>query len=366
MKTQRGGDDDLAFYRFVVESVPIAVATVDSEFRITSFNAWAEKLTGYQREEVLGRSCGEVFRGGRCGAHCPLKSVFEKEAPLLQVDSTVVTKTGETLPVKMSTAGLYDEHGRLLGGLESFQDIRKLKEMEQEQQNLLSMLAHDMKAPVVGIRGFAMRLLKKADPDEKTAQWLRTIDREARNLEGLVEDFLEFARMQAGSLQLNFEATSVDVELQQVLEAYQVAGEKKGVRLEFQPDDGLPIIFADAPRVRRALANLVDNAVKYSGPGERIVLCSREIEQGIVLEVTDEGRGIDPEDIPHIFEPFHRGKRVANSQGSGVGLAAVKAIVEGHGGHVSVASQPGQGTRFTVFLPRDGQGGQEGGSTSEA
>jgi len=351
--------DDIQFCRFVIRSVPVAIATVDSELRITSLNPWAEDVTGYSEKEVIGRYCGEVLQGGRCERNCPLKTVLENEEQVVRIETTIKNKWMDIVPVRMNTAGLFDDQGNLIGGLEAFQDISYLKILEREKDNMVSMLAHDMKSPLIGIEGFALRLLKNAGHDEKTEKYLNVILRESRKLGFLIDEFLEFSRIKSGKLKLNFNPASLDKELHELLEAYEPKASKRGMKLELRSDEPLPIVQADADRLHRAFSNLLDNAIKYSKEGDSILIETQENDQEIIVRIIDQGIGIDPSDLPYVFDPFHRGREAREKGGFGVGLSTVRAIVEGHGGRVFVKSEPHKGSEFTVVLLKKREGGQE-------
>lgn len=353
-----GEDEDarnhLAFYRFIIDNLPVAVLTVDSKLKITSFNPWAEKVTGYSAKEALGRYCGEILQGGMCKLNCPLKTAISRQHPVVRIEATIQDRHGETIAVRMNTAGLLDNDGQLIGGVEVFQDISFLKAIEREKDNLISMFAHDMKSSLMIIGGFALRLLKKAAhlDEEKSKKYLEIIRKEAEKLDFLVNDFLEFSRLQTGELKMNFEALSLDKELMELFEAYQPRAKRSGLRLKMQDEEILPVIEADPNRLRRAFTNLLDNAFKFSTQGGSITISTQETDQHVLVIIHDEGRGIEPEDLPYVFDIFRRGKGAGGKEGAGVGLAAVKAIVEGHGGKVSVKSEPGKGSAFTVVLPK--------------
>jgi len=257
----------------------------------------------------------------------------------------------------MHTAALLDNKGDLIGAVEAFQDISSLKAMERERENLISMFAHDMKSSLSIIGGFALRLCRKAPQldDEKQGSYLDIIQREVHRLDSLVTDFLEFARLQTGQLKLQFESTCLDKEFIELFDAYQSRAMQSGIKLVLHNPTSLPLIDADPKRLRRAFTNLLDNAFKFSTPGGTVTLSTKETDREILVSIIDEGRGIDPEDLPYIFDIFRRGKSAEEKAGEGIGLATVKAIVEGHGGRVTVKSRPGQGSTFTVILPRFGR-----------
>jgi len=346
---------DLTFYRFIIDSLPAGILTVNADLQITGFNPWAEQITGYSAQEALGQYCGEILQGGMCHAHCPLRTVLKGHKPLSLVETSIVNKWGETIPVSMNTAGLFDDNGNLIGGVESFQDISLLKSLEREKDNMISMFAHDMKSSLAAIGGFTVRLLKKASEldEEKRASYLEIIRTETEKLDTLVLDFLEFSRLQTGELKLNLQAYSLDKELMELLGVYQSREMQSHISLILENDDVLPVIEADPVRLRRVFTNLLDNAFKFSKKGDRITISSDETPTDIKITIRDQGAGIDPKDLPFIFDMFYRGAvGTSDTEGSGVGLATVKTIVESHGGRVLVQSKLGQGSAFTVVLPK--------------
>jgi len=346
---------ELNFYRFVINSLPVAVATVDSEFKITGFNSWAEQLTGYSEKEAVGHYCGEILQGGMCKINCPLKAVIKKRQTVVRMDTTITDRSEKIIPVRMNTAGLFDDEGRLLGGLEAFQDISHLKALEREKANLISMFAHDIKSSLTVIGGFVLRLLKMRTSldEEKQVKYLDIMKNETGKLSFLVNDFLEFSRLQTGRLKLEFSATSLDKELMELFDAYQVKAKQAGINLELENEEELPIIEADTNRLRRVFTNLLDNALKFSKNKGTITISTHETDKEIVVKVRDEGVGIDSKDLPFIFESFNRGKGAEKKEGFGLGLATVKTIVEAHGGRVLVKSELGKGSVFKVILPKD-------------
>ena len=343
------------FYKFIIENIPVAIVTVNADFRITGFNPWAETVTGYSEKEALGRSCSKVLKGTNCRFNCPLKGALKHEKSFSQIETTFHDKQGKSIPVRVNTAALFDDEGYLIGGVEAFHDISRLKAMEREKDNLISMFAHDMKSSISIIGGFALRLLKKADhiDEVKRKKYLEVIKKESGNLDFMVEDFLEFARLETGKLKLDFAPLCLDKELMELYDTYQVKAKETNMILKFQTDEALPVIEADARRLRRVFTNLLDNAFKFSRSGAEITLTARETGDQVIVKIQDQGSGIDSRDIPYIFDAFHRGRGTRKEEGSGVGLAAVKAIIQGHGGHIDVESEIGNGSLFTVILPKN-------------
>lgn len=342
------------YYKFIIDSLPIAVVTMDSDFRITGFNPWAQKLTGFSAEEALGRNCQDVLHSTLCGRECPLRAIQNPETPSVTLRAEIRGRDGNVTPVRISAAALFDGWGQRIGGVEAIVDLSAVVAMERLRANFISMLAHDMRSSLTGIHGLGLRLLRNPPEmsEEKARRHLEIIAREAGKLESLVDDFLEFSRIETGGVKLNMTAVSLDRELEEIFETYRERAEHRGLRLELQVSDILPVIEADANRLRRVFTNLLDNALKFSEEGGAIIIRAQETEHEIMIAVKDAGVGVDPEDLPFIFDIFHRGRRGSGKEGHGLGLATVKAIVEGHGGRIMVASEPGSGATFTVFLPK--------------
>jgi two-component system phosphate regulon sensor histidine kinase PhoR len=343
-----------AFCQFILNALPLAVVTMDSHLRITGFNPWAEKLTGYSAEEAMGRGCEDILHSTLCGQQCPIRAIQNPQTPSVTSRADITDRDGRSIPVRVSAAALFDAKGKYIGGVEALRDLSEVVAMERLRANFISMLAHDMRSSLAGIHGLSLRLLRKP-PDmdqDKARKHLELIAQEAGKLESLVDDFLELSRIEAGSLRLNMAAVSLDKELEEIFEAYRERSAACGLQLELQVAEILPVIEADANRLRRVFTNLLDNAIKFSKAKGFIVIRAKESEQEIMVSVEDAGTGIDSSDLPFIFDIFYRGCTAGRREGHGLGLATVKAIVEGHGGRIMVASQVGVGTTFTLFLPK--------------
>jgi two-component system phosphate regulon sensor histidine kinase PhoR len=257
----------------------------------------------------------------------------------------------------MNTAGLFDDDGQLIGAVESFQDVSRLKALEREKDNLISMFAHDIKSSVAIMGGFARRIIEHLRTIDKTKakEGLEVIRDQSDKLELLVNNFLEFSRLQTGELKLNFSATSLDKELMDLVYAYNVKASESGIKLELNNEEELPIIQADAQQLRRVFLNLLDNALKFSKEKGTITVTTGQTAKEVIVKVKDDGVGIHPDELPYVFDAFHRGRGTEGKTGFGLGLAGVRTIVEAHGGRVRVDSRPGKGSVFTVVLPKTGR-----------
>jgi len=339
------------FSELLIDCAPVGIITVNDRFKITRFNRWATQITGYSEQETLGQYCGEILHGGLCSTNCPLKTVLGHEKPMIGLETTIKSKEGKSIPVQMNMAGLFDDKDRLIGGVEAFHDISYTKTLEHERNNVVSMFAHDLKNSVITISGFAHRLLLKQPEQTLQKKYLQIIEKEASRLETLINDFLNFSRLQTGKLTLNLSATSIDKELLELYEIYLPRARQKKLHLEFVSEKPLPVIEADSAQLRRVFSNLIDNAVKFS-TSCTIAISTGETDREITVSVKDEGVGIDEADLPFIFETFHRCHNDIVQDGFGLGLAGAKAIIDAHGGRITVESTKGTGSCFTVRLSK--------------
>jgi signal transduction histidine kinase len=227
-----------------------------------------------------------------------------------------------------------------------------LQEYDRLKSEFVGIVAHDFRRPLMAIRGFAELVLEEDDLPAPTRQeFMRTVISETDHLALLANDTLLITQIETGQLSFNFREVDVGPFL---LEAVPLGLSDNSVLLDVP--QGFPKIWADPDRLRQVLANLVSNAVKYSGPGESIVVRVRERgTQHIVIEVVDHGLGIPPEQIGKLFQKFARVRTEDHLKvsGTGLGLYICRLIVEGHGGQIWVESEPGKGSTFGMALPMD-------------
>jgi two-component system phosphate regulon sensor histidine kinase PhoR len=243
----------------------------------------------------------------------------------------------------------------LLGGVIILRDLSTIKRLENERRHLVNMFAHDLKTPVVGVGGLVRRLRQgKMGPlSEPQLAYLETIGLEMESLEKLINNFLEFIRLDLHILTPMPSALQVDKECQEVMTLLSPLSEAKSIDLQGEYPPEVLVLQADPLLFRRVLENLLGNAVKYSPPRTTVNLIVQDKGEEVLFAVKDEGPGILPADLPHLFEIYFRGAEAGKDRGFGLGLATVKRIIEVHGGRLWVESQPGQGTTFYFTLPRE-------------
>lgn len=267
---------------------------------------------------------------------------------------------GQDVPVLANAAPLRDPTGAISGGIVVFQDITAIKELEQAREQFLAAASHDLKNPIMAIRGIAQLAQRRvqqpdADPEKLTAQ-MHTIILATSRMSGLLDELLDSARLQLGQrLELRSEPLDLVALAQQAVAESQPTTERHELRVEAATPHLLG--RGDAARLERVLTNLLSNAIKYSpNGGEIVVSVARETDTTgawAILAVRDPGLGIPAADLPYVFERFRRASNVGvQIKGVGLGLANARQIVELHGGTIAVDSQEGRGTTVTIRLPR--------------
>jgi two-component system sensor histidine kinase BaeS len=230
--------------------------------------------------------------------------------------------------------------------------IEELERADQQRRNLTADVAHELRTPLHIIQGNLEGILD--DVYEPTAEHIEATLDETRLLARLVEDLRTLSLAEAGQLPLVWESVDVAELLADVSTSFSGQAEAAGVDLRVGTEDNLPPITADIGRLDQVMSNLVDNALRHTPSGGAITLWAEPIPGGVRIVVRDTGEGILAEDLPYIFDRFWRGdrsrSRVAGA-GSGLGLAIARQLVQVHCGHISVESEPGRGTTFTIELP---------------
>jgi signal transduction histidine kinase len=254
----------------------------------------------------------------------------------------------------------------LLAGLYlAYTNVRREIHLARLKSDFVANVSHELKTPLALIRLFAETLeLGRVQGAEKAKQYYRIINKESQRLTQLINNILDFSRIEAGRKQYRLVRSDVGRVVQEVLDAYRFPIEQQGFTLEVEMADDLPEAEIDAEAIEQALLNLVNNAIKYSPHEKYIKLAVRSAGGKILVSVTDRGIGVAKADQKKIFEKFYRAENslVHETKGSGLGLALVQHIMESHGGAVELESSLGKGSTFTLVIPADrGGNGASGG-----
>lgn len=240
----------------------------------------------------------------------------------------------------------------------SYRLVRRESEMARLKSDFVANVSHDLKTPLALIRMFGETLEMNRVRDETSRQeYYRVITRETERLTRLINNVLDFSRIEGGRQRYELRPGPLEPVVLEVLESFRYPLAQQGFKVETAIEPDLPLVRMDAAAIGQALANLVDNAVKYSGERRWLRVGARRSGPDIRLEVADEGMGIPPGETARIFDKFYRVGRseTQGRRGSGLGLTLVKHVAEAHGGRVEVESRVGEGSRFTIVLPAAGR-----------
>jgi signal transduction histidine kinase len=232
--------------------------------------------------------------------------------------------------------------------------VRRETEMARLKADFVANVSHDLKTPLSVIRMFGETLEMGRLPDEAARrEYYQVITRESERLTRLIDNVLDVSRIESGRRTYARVPTAVEPLVRETLEAFSYPLAQEGFKVNVQVAPDLPEVPLDADAVGQALANLIDNAIKYSGERKSLAIEARIADGALALTVADEGVGVPREEQTRIFDKFYRVGRseTQGRRGSGVGLALVRHVAEAHGGRVTVESRPGEGSRFTLWLP---------------
>ena len=259
----------------------------------------------------------------------------------------------------------------ILGGLSlllaagvwlNYRNVTRELALAKLKSDFVSNVSHELRTPLALIRLYSETLeLGRLPNSSKQHEYHEIIRKESERLTALINNILDFSRIEAGKKEYTFRETDVADLVRSTLESYRFEIEQNGFRLEEKIEDNLPPLQVDREAIARSLLNLVNNAVKYSVSDKYLGVSLYRRNGGVNLEVVDHGIGIPPNEQAKIFEKFYRAcdPLVHNTKGSGLGLSLVRHIVEAHGGEVGVESSPGKGSKFTITLPVQNPAGQQ-------
>ena len=235
-----------------------------------------------------------------------------------------------------------------------YSNVRRELHLARLKSDFVANVSHELKTPLALIRLFAETLeLGRVPSEEKAHQYYRVINKESHRLTQLINNILDFSRIEAGRKEYRFAPTDVARVVREVIESYRFQIEQQGFELKVDVDEDLPHVPADEEALGQAIINLVNNAIKYSRESKTIHIEVRREGSKVLVTVKDTGIGIPRSEQKKIFEKFFRGEDslVHETKGSGLGLSLVRHIMEAHGGSVEVDSTPGKGSTFTLVLP---------------
>ena len=344
-------------YRTLVESSPDGVISVDDKVRVIDCNEGVCQLLGYSREELKGKDFRELLASA-----LPDKLSFYydqlAQKGLVESEFEFLGRGGRTILVWAKIVGAYDANGRLSQALVYIRDIAERKKLDQLKDEFIGLVSHELRSPLTVIMGAVNTALTEGArlSRDEMRQLLQDAAWETEVLSHLLGNLLELSRARADRLFLSREPVNVKDIVKDVVD--KIKRQTSNHSFETDLPRVLPPVHADQLRLERILHNLLENAVKYSPDGGKIIISARLENDHMVIGVSDEGIGISLHDQAKLFSPFERlaAQRLEGVKGIGLGLLVCRRLVEAHGGRIWVESEPGRGSTFYFTLPlKDGE-----------
>ena len=267
--------------------------------------------------------------------------------PVAEITETAKRIAGGSYGVQIQKK-FDDEIGELADTINDMSN--KISQSEKMQSEFVSSVSHELRTPLTAITGWSETLLAGGANREETKRGITIILREAKRLTAMVEELLEFTRIQDGRFTLNVRTCDLRADFEDMIFMYGSRLKQEGIELEYQDcDDDIPEISCDPERMRQVFLNILDNAAKHGGEGKKITASLGLEDDHVVIRIRDYGPGIPEEELPHVKMKFYKGS--SKARGSGIGLAVCEEIVSMHGGTLTLENAQGGGTLVTVSLP---------------
>jgi len=320
-----------------------AVIAVDAQDRISFVNLAAERLFARSKEELIGNPFVWIMPDAQ------IMNALRTSRKEGRSESAVLDRPRKRHLQVITTP--------IIGGgdwaaLAVFHDLTAIRRTEQVRRDFVANVSHELRTPLASIKSVIETLQSGALDDRSVAEeFLGRADLEVDRLAQMVEELLELSRIESGEVPLARQPIDLGNVVNRAVSRLRAQAEKQNMRLELKIDTELPEIIGDAERLERAVVNLVHNAIKFSTSGGSIYVLVGTTVETVTVSVRDAGAGIEPEDVPRVFERFYKADRSRHGGGTGLGLAIVKHTVEAHGGTVNVTSEPGRGSTFSFAIP---------------
>ena len=354
-----------ARYGNLLESTPDAIMITNETGRIVLVNVETEKLFGYQRNELVGAPMGLLVPDRFGDKHSGERATYFADSRVRPMDAGLdlygVRRDGTEFPVEIKSNPIKTEEGRLVTS--SIRDITERKRFERSLQNanrtkseFLASMSHELRTPLNGIIGFTEFLMdeKPGALNAKQKEYLTDVYNSSQHLLQLINDVLDLAKVEAGRIDLRPETFGLGQAICEVCAVINGIARKRRVEVSYKVPVEIGEVTLDQQKFKQVCYNLLANAVKFTDPGGKVELGARLVPgEQFEIWVRDTGIGIKEEDMERLFREFEQLETgtARRFEGSGLGLALVKKLVEYQGGSIGVQSQFGRGSTFTVTLP---------------
>ena len=311
----------------------------DQEGRVTLFNPAMEGITGLSAKEAIGKPIEELQ---------PLLdmniALSPQELPQLSEGIPRVFKVSPSVVGKVSS--------RYRGEVRVIHDVTQEKELDRLKSEFVANISHELRTPLHAIRGFNKLLLEgKVSNPETQREFMAIISEQSEHLTKLVNDLIDVSSIEAGRFRILRQRLPMEGLVRGVITGLYSLAAEKGIVIKVELPAILPDVDGDEERLKQVMTNLVGNAIKFSPNGSSVVVRGGAMDNKVLIQVTDQGKGMSPETMLHLFKRFYRGSEAVAQGGAGLGLYIAKQIVEAHGGRIWVESLMGKGSTFSFTVP---------------
>jgi len=347
-------------FRLVVESAPNAIVLVNREGKITLVNSATEKLFGYSREELTGKTLEVLAPGKFKEIHPQFRDKFNAMPKSRSMgagrDLFAMRKDGSEFPVEIGLSPLDSVEGNLV--MASIVDIteRKIQEAHRLKSDFLANMSHELRTPLNAVLGFSELMIDKkvGDLNAKQLEYLNDIHASGSHLLRLINNVLDLSKIEAGKTDLRVESFKMDEVIEGVTKVLKPIADQKHIRIEQNLSAEISLISIDKNKFRQILYNLLSNAIKFSQDSGTVhIETALHGSNEFILKVSDAGIGIAQENLKKLFIPFVQldSGLARQHEGTGLGLALTRNIVNLHRGEIQVESTIGKGSTFSVIMP---------------
>jgi PAS domain S-box-containing protein len=344
--------DRAKFINFALRSIEDGLMIADRDGVITFANRSAGTILGTPARGLVGQNLTQRLNGAVDGETL---SRLIAERGHIEREITIRGLRPRQYTLRLAAVSA-DENGEgpVLGIVGSLSDVTRQHELQQTKNDVISLVSHEMRTPLTAIQGMTELLAAYDVEPGRRREMNLAINDEVKRLASMITEYLDITRLESGATQMRLAAVRVDSILDRILILLGPVAGQRQIELARRIPVDLPAVLADLDLISRAAENLVSNAIKYSPNGTTVTVSAHAEEDSLVIEITDQGYGIPEADLARIFEKFYRVPRVqdAGVPGTGLGLSLVREIAELHRGSVSVRSEVGRGSTFTLRIPR--------------
>lgn len=336
-------------FQALLENTVNGIIMIDTQGTITYSNPASLKLLEVQGN-ITGRSQMDIINNYEL-----IEIIGKVKTEMQPISREIVLHQAGGKTIEANIVPIIDGESTSQGILAVLNDISELKKLDQVRKDFVANVSHELKTPLASISGFAETLMHESGENKETiSEFSRIIYEEAQRLKILINSLLELSRLEADNSEINLKPTDIDAVLRSALNLIHHQQLPETINLEYIPAASKPIIDSDTDLIMQVVTNLLDNAVKYSSLSGTVKLQLEDLGTNIRINVIDTGIGIPDHEQQRIFERFYRVDKARSRKtgGSGLGLAITKHLLEKLGGSITVASKPGEGSVFSVYLPK--------------